>query len=47
MKHVLLGATIINSFIGAYNMIFVSMSWGVFNFIAASICAYSYLQSEE
>jgi len=47
MKHVLLGATLINSLIGGYNMVFASMSWAVFNFIVASICAYSYLQSED
>ncbi len=47
MKDILLGATIINGLIGSYNIIFASMSWSVFNFIAAAICAYSYLQLED
>ena len=47
MKYVLIGATIINGLMGSYNMIFASMTWAVFNFIAASICAYSYLQLED
>mgnify|MGYP003111402713 CR=1 FL=1 len=47
MKYVLLGATIINGLIGSYNMIFADMSWGVFNFTVAALCAYSYLQLED
>jgi|OM-RGC.v1.038358363 hypothetical protein len=47
MKYVLIGATIINGIIGSYNMLFASMSWSVFNFVAAAICAYGYLQLED
>ena len=47
MKHILFGATLMNGFVGGYNMIFASMSWGVFNFTVAALCAYSYLQLEE
>ena len=47
MKYVLIGATIINGLIGSYNMIFASMSWGVFNFTVAALCAYNYLQLED
>ena len=47
MKYVLLGATIINGLIGTYNMIFADMSWAVFNFTVAALCAYSYLQLED
>ena len=47
MKYVLMGATIINGLVGSYNMVFASMTWAVFNFIAASFCAYGYMQSEE
>ena len=44
MKSVLIGAIIVNGIIGTYNMTFASMSWGVFNFMTAAVCAYSYLQ---
>jgi hypothetical protein len=47
MKYILLSAGIINSVIGAYNMFFASMIWGVFNFLAAGFCIYSYLHPEE
>jgi hypothetical protein len=47
MKYLLVGAVIINSLIGSYNMIFASMTWAVFNFAAASLCVYGYLQLED
>lgn len=47
MKYVLMGATVINVLLGGYNMIFASMTWGVFNFAVCSLCAYSYLQLED
>jgi len=43
MKYFLLGAAIINSSIGVYNILYASMAWSVFNFMAASACLYSYL----
>ena len=47
MKYILLSAAIINSVLGTYNIIWTSMSWGIFNFLTAAFCIYSYLQSEE
>tara|TARA_E500000331_G_scaffold178740_1_gene172165 strand:- start:1483 stop:1626 length:144 start_codon:yes stop_codon:yes gene_type:complete len=47
MKYLLMGAVIINSIIGSYNVIFADMSWGIFNFAVTSLCVYSYLQLED
>ena len=43
MKYFLLGATIINCVIGTYNILFASIMWSIFNFMAAAACLYSYL----
>ena len=47
MKHILLGAAVLNSVLGMYNILYASLAWSIFNFIAAAVCLYSYLDTGE
>ena len=47
MKHIFLGAAVLNSVLGMYNILYASLAWSIFNFVAAANCLYSYLDTGE
>ena len=47
MKHILLGAAVLNSVLGMYNILYASLAWSIFNFVTAAACLYSYLDTGE
>jgi hypothetical protein len=47
MKYILLGAAIVNSILGTYNILYASLAWSIFNFVTAAACLYSYLDTRD